>query len=135
MVTTLQISVIVIYWIQIIIDPTLIECKSVLGVILIMLHHALQLSFFFGSLMYGYHEYHLVLVIVSLLVHIKLKRCPITVVHNKLCGFETNNPLVTLINRIVPNYPDNDKQTVYVYYLMLIGVILYDFISIYKKNV
>lgn len=120
---------------QIMIDPTLVKCKSTIGVILIILHHALQLFFFFGSLVFGYHEYHLVIVFVSLLVHIKQKRCPITIVHNKLCGFETNNPLITIINRIVPNYPDNGKETVYLYYLLLICVIVYDFIGIYKTNV
>ena len=130
-----KITVIVIYLLQVIMDHTIRDCKSIAGVVLILCHHALQLFFFFGSLVYGKHEYHLVVVIVSLLIHIQQKICPITIVHNKLCKFDGNIRLVTLLNRIIPNYPDNGKQTVIVYYFILISVIVYDFIHIYKKYV
>ena len=112
--------------IQFIVDHTVEKCKSNVGKILIFLHHALQLNFFFGSIVFGYHRYHLILLVGAILVHKSFKRCPITKVHNTMCGFNENEPLVALINKLVPNYPNNLNETIIVYYTLLITVFIYD---------
>lgn len=91
-----------------------------------MLHHLLQLYFFFGSFVFGYHRYHIVLIVGAFLVHKIHNRCPITIVHNRLCGFNDNDPLTTIINKIVPNYPNNIDDTTIMYYTLLILVFIYD---------
>lgn len=112
--------------IQIYMDEMLPKCETNYGKLFIILHHMLQLFFFFGSFVFGYHRYHLVLIVGAFLVHKIYRRCPITIVHNRMCGFDDNDPLITLINKIVPNYPDNLDDTTIVYYTLLILVFIYD---------
>ena len=59
--------------------------------------------------------------------------CPLTKVHNKLCEVDESKPLITFLNRIVPNYPNNTKNVIMLYYVILTIIISYDIISIIKK--
>lgn len=112
--------------IQLAMDHTVEKCESNLGKLLIFLHHALQLFFFFGSMVFGYHKYHLILLVGAISVHKVYKRCPLTKIHNTMCGFHETDPLIALINKIVPNYPNNLNETTIVYYTLIISVFIYN---------
>ena len=118
---------------QIYIDPIIRKCKSKLGILLIILHQLLNMTILFGSLLFGHHEYHLLLLLGALMIHKLSGICPLTKVHNKLCEVDESKPLITILNRIVPNYPNNTKNVIMLYYVILTIIISYDIISIIKK--
>ena len=118
---------------QVYIDPIIRRCKSNIGILLIILHQFLNITIIFGSLLFGHHEYHLLLLVGALVVHKLSGICPLTKVHNKLCNVDENKPLITILNRIVPNYPNNTKNVIILYYVILTAIISYDVISIIKK--
>ena len=60
---------------QIYFDNTKCEDKS--GRILLYIHHLLSIYLMFGSILFGYYKIHLMIVIISLLVHYKFFECPI----------------------------------------------------------
>ena len=122
----------VIAFIQIILDPTILSCKSYIGTLLIIFHHMLQWYFFIGSILFNHHKLHLIIVILALVIHKIFTICPLSIFHNKLCKFEEKKPLVTILNRVVPNYPNNIKNVIHLYYTLIICVIIYDFIIINK---
>jgi hypothetical protein len=113
-------------------DPTIQDCKSKSGTALIIFHHALQLFFIFGSFVFGYHKIHLIILILAFITHITYKMCPLTIIHNKLCEFDKNNPLITFINHAVRNSPNSRKHAVYTYYFILFIIMTYDIVSIKK---
>lgn len=118
---------------QVYIDPIIRKCKSNVGILLIILHQLLNMTIIFGSLLFGHHEYHLLLLLGALIVHKLSGICPLTKVHNKLCEVDESKPLITILNRIVPNYPHNTKNVIMLYYVILTAIISYDIISIIKK--
>ena len=118
---------------QVYIDPIIRRCKSNIGILLIILHQFLNITIIFGSLLFGHHEYHLLLLVGALVVHKLSGICPLTKVHNKLCKVDENKPLITILNRIVPNFPNNTKNVIILYYVILTAIISYDIISIIKK--
>lgn len=118
---------------QVYIDPIIRKCQSNVGILLIILHQLLNMTIIFGSLLFGHHEYHLLLLLGALVVHKLSGICPLTKVHNKLCDVDESKPLITILNRIVPNYPNNTKNVIMLYYVILTAIISYDIISIIKK--
>ena len=122
-----------VFLIQIYIDPMIRECKSKLGILLIVSHHFLNITIVFGSLLFGHRVYHLILLIGALVVHKMSGICPLTKIHNQLCGINENKPLITILNRIVPNYPNNTKTVIMLYYVILITIITYDIVFITRK--
>ena len=123
---TFFILYIIIVLIQIGLDPNIKDCKHKLGVVLIVGHHLLQWYFFIGSFVFGHHNFHMKLVIVAFFVHLLYRICPLTIVHNRICGMEEKKPLITLLNHIFT------KKVIVVYYFMIISVIIYDYIIINK---
>jgi hypothetical protein len=123
---TLLILYLMIVATQIGLDPNMKECKNKLGVVLIVFHHMLQWYFFIGSLVFGYHDFHMKLLIVALFIHLLYRICPLTIIHNRICKIDEKKPLITLLNHIVK------QDTIVVYYLMIISVITYDYIIINK---
>lgn len=107
-------------------DPTIRECKKKRGVVLIVLHHIFFLTAMLGSILFGYHKYHLMILVGALLVHVKRGDCPLTKIHNQMCGFDENKPLITLLNRLIPNYPNNVRTVIYAYYTIVFGLLVYD---------
>jgi len=66
---------------------------------------------------------HLMVVLVSFTVHYMNKRlCPITVVHNRMCGFPKKQQLKTILNVIEPS----PTRVVCMYYFFLMVAVLYD---------
>lgn len=129
----LYLFVILILIVQVYIDPVIRKCENKLGVIMIFLHQLLNMTIFFGSLLFGCHEYHLILLIGSFLVHKISGICPLTKIHNNLCKVNENKPLVTILNRVVPNYPNNTRNVIILYYVILTMIIIYDITYIVKK--
>lgn len=119
---------------QIYIDPVIRNCKSSMGILLIIFHQILNIFIIFGSLLFGYHDYHLLFLLIALVVHKLSGICPLTKVHNKLCEVDEEKPLITILNHIVPNYPNNTKNVIILYYFIIIGIIVYDILSIMIKK-
>ena len=124
----------IIVCLQCIFDHTINSCKCKVGKLLIIVHHIFQLYAFFGSLLFGWHELHVVLIVCALLVHMKYGSCPLTVVHNEYCGFDKNEPLYTILNKLAPSQNQNNKAgLVRTYYLWLSLVIVFDLMQITSK--
>lgn len=119
---------------QVYIDPIIRKCESNLGITTIILHQLLNIIIIFGSLLFGYHEYHLSLIVGAFVVHKLSGICPLTKIHNKLCNVDENKPLFTILNSIVPNYPYNEKNVIMLYYVILIVIISYDVLFIARKK-
>lgn len=99
------------------------------------MHHIFQLYAFFGSLLFGWYEIHVVLIVCVLLVHMKYESCPLTVVHNEYCEFDKHQPLYTILNKLAPSQNQKNKAgLVRTYYLWLSLVIVYDLMQIKRKK-
>ena len=115
---------------QINLDKTI--CKDKLGTILLYVHHLLSIYLIFGSLFFGYYKIHLMIVIISLLVHYKFFECPITIVNNIICKQPTTKPLNTYLDHILDllNLNNNENTTKQIYYLLLLWLIIFDLYKI-----
>ena len=103
-------------------DPNITRCPDMSGRLLLMLHHALAVYILLGGYVSD-PRIHLLVVLVSFTVHYKNKRlCPITVVHNRMCGFPKKQQLKTILNVIEPD----TKRVVCLYYFFLMVAVLYD---------
>jgi len=112
----------VLLFIQMLNDPNIINCSSVPGKLLLILHHALAVYILLGGYVSD-PRIHLMVVFVSFTVHYINKRlCPITVIHNKLCGFPKKTQLHTILNVIEPS----PTRVVCLYYFCLMVAVLYD---------
>ena len=123
---------IIIVLLQTITDPYLMKCKNRKGQLLIIAHHFIQWYFFIGSIIFGYHKFHLLTVIIAFIVHKSYGMCPITIIHNQLCNFDNKKYLFTLINRFVHTFNIKLVTSVQIYYFMLFCVFIYDILHIYK---
>lgn len=108
--------------IQINVDPPIFyNCKSNSGRLLIFIHQILAMYIMFGAYVSNVYI-HLFILIISFLAHYLNNRlCPITVIHNKWCGYDTDVKLNTFINYIVP-----ENFVVTTYYSILFVAFLYD---------
>lgn len=93
-----------------------------------ILHHFLSNYLFFGSLIFGYYKYHLLIIAVAV-IHWLLNddKCIITLIYNKSCGFKASMRhrdiayhIQELINLDV--------------FVMLFIIVLYDVYMIYKSK-
>lgn len=126
-------SLIVSVWMlaQLYIDKdTILNCQPILGKALIVLHHAFQIYILFGGYLSDL-RIHLAIVILSFTVHYMNNRlCPITVIHNKICGYEENRQLKTVLNKIEPD----PKRVIYLYYVILLITASYDIFMITRNK-
>lgn len=108
--------------IQINLDPQILyNCRSNSGRLLIFLHQVLAMYIMFGGYVSNVYI-HLIILIGSFLAHYLNNRlCPITVIHNEWCGYDTDVKLNTFINYIVP-----ENYTVKTYYSILLIAFIYD---------
>jgi len=108
--------------IQINIDPAILyNCKSNSGRLLIFFHQILAMYIMFGGYVSNVYI-HLIILIISFLAHqLNNRLCPITVIHNKWCGYDTDVKLNTFINYIVP-----EDFIVTTYYSILFVAFVYD---------
>lgn len=115
---------------QVYTDPMIRECKKKRGVVLIVLHHTIFLIAMSGSILFGYHKYHLMILVGALLVHVIQGDCPLTQIHNQLCGFDEDKPLITILNRLIPNCSDDKQTDKYTYYMVVLGLMVYDGVTL-----
>ena len=107
---------------QMLSDPNISECPQASGKVLLLLHHALAVYILLGGYVSD-PKIHLAVVVVSFTVHYMNKRlCPITVVHNRMCGFPKKQQFKTILNVIEPD----TKRVVCLYYFFLMVAVLYD---------
>jgi len=108
--------------VQMLSDPNIAKCPKTPGKALLMIHHALSVYILLGGYVSN-PRIHIMVVLVSFTVHYLNKRlCPITVVHNKMCGFPRKQQLKTILNVIEPS----PTRVVCLYYLFLMVAVLYD---------
>ena len=101
---------------------TILNCQPIVGKALIILHHAFQIYILFGGYLSD-SRIHLAIVILSFTAHYMNNRlCPITVIHNKICGYEENIQFQTVLNKIEPDR----KRVIYLYYAILLITASYD---------
>jgi hypothetical protein len=102
---------------------SVLECKCYVGKALIVMHHALQMYILFGGYIWN-SKLHLVVLVTAFTVHYMNNRlCPITVVHNRMCGYPEDKQLQTTLNVLEPNR----NRVICVYYFLLTLALLYDF--------
>lgn len=101
---------------------TILNCQPIVGKALIILHRAFQIYILFGGYLSD-SRIHLAIVILSFTAHYMNNRlCPITVIHNKICGYEENIQFQTVLNKIEPDR----KRVIYLYYAILLITASYD---------
>lgn len=103
-------------------DPLLSHCSNPYGMLFIIAHHMLALYLITGSLFFGNHKTHLVVVIGAFVVHKMYKICPLTTWHNEICGLDLKTPLYTIFNHVT----HTTSQAICLYYFVIIVVVLYD---------
>jgi hypothetical protein len=93
-----------------------------------MIHHFLSNYLFFGSLIFGYYKYHLLIVAITVL-HWLLNddKCIISVIYNKNCGFEEDTRHRDIAYHIQKLININ-------IFVMLSIIVLYDVYMIYKNT-
>ena len=127
MINTQPISIfIIILFIQIFFDYELRKCDNLYGKTTILFHHIFNIYLVFGSILFGYYEIHLGIIILSFIIHLIFTKCPITIYTNLLCykNSEKNTPLITILNHIIHIY---DYKNVKIYYYgLLVALILFD---------
>ena len=114
----------ILYTTQIYLDESLILCNNTTGKIIMLLHHLFQVYSIFGSILFGYHKQHIVIILCAIGVHIIMKQCPITHIQNKLCSFKKKILLKTYLNHLLSYY--NISYHNFYYYILLSLVILYN---------
>lgn len=102
------------------------ECKNNYGRTMIVLHGVLSMYLMFGA--YFSNNYvHLFIVSSAFLIHyFNNKTCPITVIHNEICGFDRSERLPTFINNIIPH-----EYTLIIYYTILSCAIVFNLFQIF----
>jgi len=119
--------------IQIKLDYTIEKCDNKIGRTIIMMHHFGNIYLIFGSLLFGFHLFHLFVVIFSFIVHKLYTNCPITIISNILCHDKNKKsiPLITFLNHITNLF--GYDSIIVPYYSLLTIVILYDLFHVTKK--
>jgi hypothetical protein len=122
---------IVILLLQILLNRSNIStCVSAYGKLVVVLHHAVQLYIIFGSLLFGLHKFHLLVIVIAFVVHKAYGMCPITIYHNKKCKYKnTESPLKTFLNDLSP-FLNISPITLYYFVLGLLSI--YDVYMINK---
>ena len=72
------------------------NCKTLTGKILYLLHHILSLYLYLGWLIFD-NRIHLLGCIIVIINWIFYKKCILTIITNKLCGYEQNNKFEDLL--------------------------------------
>jgi len=117
---------IIITLIQTLFDPTLYACTTLSGRFLLIIHHAINIGFWTGSLLFGHHRLHLMILIIAIVLHMLLDGCFLTTLNNRICKINPDkHVLVTFINHIM-NFLGCKKYVIFVYYLMAIAIAYYD---------
>ena len=108
--------------VQALLDPLLNRCNNPFGKFLILAHHQLSAYLILGSFVFGNHKLHIVILTCAFMVHKIFKICPLTRLHNKICGLELDKPLYTVFNHVT----STTEQAVCLYYYTIALVIWYD---------
>ena len=102
------------------------KCDNQQGKLLLWAHHIFSVYLIFGSFIFGYYKLHLLVILLSLMVHIIYKQCPVTVVNNKLCKQPIKKPMITFLNHLVAQFSGFKEYLNTIYHSLLVFIILYD---------
>ena len=113
---------------QIYFDKNIHACQTYKGITVSIIHHFLQIYSIFGSFIFGYHQLHLIALIIALLFHVLSGKCFISEIQNNLCKFDKNIKLETFLNHLLRVLNIEFKN--FIYYLLLLFIIIYDVVYI-----
>jgi len=110
--------------VQTMFDSTYCRCVSTLGRVLLVIHHAINIGFIIGSVLFGNHLLHMIILLGSLFLHITLRGCFLTKINNSLCKTE-GTLFTTFGNHIMRTL--NLSHLIYpTYYVIAMLVVIYD---------
>ena len=115
-------------FVQVLIDPTYCACQTWTGRLLLIAHHFIHIGLFLGSVLFGHHLLHLVIVVLSIGLHLYSSGCFLTKINNRLCKIDINKPLITFTNHIMNLLQSKANRTVY--YTLALLAVLFDLYSI-----
>lgn len=94
-----------------------------------LVHHAFSNFLYYGSLFFGYHLYHLLIMLMTFLSwYFYDGRCIVSDIYNKYCGFPIKNRHKDLTYYLVDDFL---KINIYVF---LAIIVLYNLINILKNS-
>ena len=97
-------------------------CKETFCTTLISIFHNYgSIYLVFGSLLFGYHLFHLLILIITVILWEKYTMCIFTLYYNKLCKIPKNRPFHDIFFQI-----NKKLQIPYFKYILAFLVILYD---------
>jgi hypothetical protein len=109
-------------------NETFEECACVVssranvGIILTCVHHTLFVYTMIGSFCFGAYALHMKTIMVYLVAHLLCGcSCPLTTLTNRLCGMHPKRRFRTLMNKFTRR-----RYRIQVYYMLLVGLMLYD---------
>jgi len=96
--------------------------------ILHFIHHTSSNFLYYGSLFFGYHLYHFIIILITAIGwHLNNGRCIISDIYNKNCGFPINIKHRDFTYYLIQNIP-----LINIYFFIFI-IILYDLKYIFYK--
>lgn len=111
-------------------DNTLDKCKNIYGKLSIIIHHLGGIYLVLGSLLFGYHLFHFILVFLVIILYNINDGCFLTTWTNKFCKFDDKELFKTLFNKIFKE----DIKTIRMLNIFVLSIILlYDLYYINKE--
>jgi hypothetical protein len=110
--------------IQTMCDSTYCKCVSVPGRVLLLTHHAVNIGFMFGSVLFGHHLPHLIILLGAVFMHVVLGGCFLTELNNSLCDTK-GSVLYTFSNHILKRL-HLSHMAYSTYYFLVLLVVIYD---------
>ena len=114
--------------IEISLDKNINKCKNILGKLLLIGHHFGGVYLVLGSLLLGYHLFHLIIIVLTIIPYIIYNGCFLTVWNNILCNFDEKALFTSWLNIL---FGDKNIKTIHIIGISI--VILYDLYYINKE--
>ena len=114
--------------IQYIWDRSTSYCSTMIGEILLFVHHLMSAYIYLGGFLFN-PLYHLIFISIVLIHWItNNNKCYLTQITNRYCGYEEDRKFEDVIRKF-----KIDKIHKDIHWYLLIGLIIYDIIKIYKS--
>jgi len=106
-------------------DDYYVQCQSVFGKLLMILHHMLLIFHLFGSLIFGLYELHLVISFCIISGWKLFGYCMFTRIHNGICNIENKHKFINIVSVFLETlHLDKYYSTTYETYCW--GLVCYD---------
>lgn len=106
-------------------DDYYVQCQSVFGKLLMILHHMLLIFHLFGSLIFGLYELHLVISFCIIGGWKLFGYCMFTRIHNGICNIENKHKFINIVSVLLETL-HLDKYYSSAYETYCWGLVCYD---------